>query len=660
VATLHIPIGAPGIYKMPEERVRALSGVRMDVCAFVGVAPRGPVREPVVNEKWPNDRPMVEPERPRLRTVPVAVESFDEYIRVFGSFEGPGLLPYAVASFFEQGGRRAYVARIVHKYPNPADDLARVATIRVGGCRSSVGDIVLHARNEGLWGNGLTAQLAFQRTPIDFTTATPAAVSFPDDAIVPAGTRLECTLESGVKEIRTIIHVALVGHPEKNEHAQVAALDTPLSDALRTADVMEGVLTVSDDDGRSEIHDHLGLSSQHPRWMGTVLSSESELVFPDATWTGLEIMPAPSKTAALIAPGKDAYEDITPDDFIEPNITLGDDESGEGVLCLKQLPDLSLLVAPDLYSPYPLDPFEPILDPPSLAGPTFVPCVKATAGKKKQLQPVADLAGLRLDPHDPGMLKEIVALQQRVEDFCASTKSFIGLIDVPPGLSPRQILRWRAFFQSAYVACYHPWLKVARRDDLRDVLVSIPPSATAAGLIARSEALFGVPHGPANLLASEIVNVAEVVSPSSHDELHPVGINVYLRERDGVRLSAARTLSRDPAYRQLSVRRLITMISRTLDQQTQWMVFEPNNASLRAEVRALLTGFLRSLGALGAFRGATESESFFVRCDNTINTPADIDAGRVIAEIGVAPSEPIEFIVLRFSRDADGTFTAEQ
>jgi phage tail sheath protein FI len=258
------------------------------------------------------------------------------------------------------------------------------------------------------------------------------------------------------------------------------------------------------------------------------------------------------------------------------------------------------------------------------------------------------------------MLAQIISLQQRLEDFCGLMRSFIVLLDVPPGLSQRQILRWRTAFQSAFAACYHPWLKVARRDDARDVLVSIPPSSTAAGLIARSEFLFGVPHGPANLLAAEVVHVNDVVSPSRHDELHPAGINVYLRERDGVRLTAARTLSSDRSYRQLSVRRLITMICRTLEQQTQWMVFEPNNASLRAEVRALLTGFLRSLGKLGAFQGATEAESFFVRCDDSLNTPADVDAGRIIAEIGVAPAEPIEFIVLRFSRDADGSFTAEK
>jgi hypothetical protein len=592
--------------------------------------------------------------------VPVAVESFDEYRRIFGSFEGPGLLPYAVASFFEQGGRRAYIARIVHNYINAAENSLRVAAIRVGGCRSSSGEIVLHARNEGAWGCGLSAKMAFTHIPIHFTTATASAITFPDDAIVPPGTRLVCTLESGTNETRTVIQVVRKGHPSRNDHEQVVLLDTALSDKLKTADIEEGILTLSDGDGRSETHHRVGLSPQHPNWMGTLLSSASDLVFPDASWTGLEILPSVQTVAEVIVQGKDAYEDITPEDFFDSNWTPGDEDPGEGIHCLTQLTDLSLLVAPDLYSPYPVDPYEPILDSPSLAGPEFTPCVKTGSDQKEQPKPVADLAGLRLDPRDPESLKQIVLLQQRLEDFCATMKSFIGLIDVPPGLSPRQILKWRTVFHSAYLACYHPWLRVSRRDDLRDALVSIPPSAAAAGLIARSEILFGVPHGPANLLAAEIVNVGEVVAPSTHDDLHPAGINVYLRERDGVRLSAARTLSRDTSYRQLSVRRLITMICRTLDQQTQWMVFEPNNASLRAEVRALLTTFLRSLGAIGAFRGATEAESFFVRCDATNNTSADIDAGRIIAEIGVAPSEPIEFIVLRFSRDADGTFTAEK
>jgi phage tail sheath protein FI len=200
---------------------------------------------------------------------------------------------------------------------------------------------------------------------------------------------------------------------------------------------------------------------------------------------------------------------------------------------------------------------------------------------------------------------------------------------------------------------------VARRDDSRDALVRVPPSAVAAGLIARSELLFGVPHGPANALAAEVVNVEDAVSSGRHDELHQQNVNVFLRDRDGIRLTGARTLTRNLAYRQLNVRRLITMICRSIQQQMQWLVFEPNNSGLRADVRKLLTAYLRSLQRAGAFRGATDDESFFVRCDQVLNTSRDLDAGRLIAEVGVAPAEPIEFIVLRLSRHADGTLTVE-
>ena len=251
----------------------------------------------------------------------------------------------------------------------------------------------------------------------------------------------------------------------------------------------------------------------------------------------------------------------------------------------------------------------------------------------------------------------IADLQTRLVDFASEQHSFIVLVlDVPPGPTPRQILTWRSRFDTA--AAYHPWLKVARREDRREFH---PRAALGGGKrnhCAR-ELEFGVPHGPANELAAEVVAVDELVSPASHDELHPQGINVFLPERDGVRLVAARTLSRDPPWRQLSVRRLITMIGRTLAQQTQWMVFEPNNAELRSEIRHMLTRFLRSLFRAGAFRGVTEEEAFFVQSDAELNPQRVAEAGQVIARIGVAPSEPLEFIVLRLARSGDGTLTVE-
>src|SRR4051812_41905495 len=116
-----LQIGAPGVYAAPPVGAAALTGVRMDVCAFAGIAPRGPARVPLTDEEWleagrPRGRSStaVDPLRPRRRSVAVAVESWDAYRQLYGGYEGPGRLPHAVASFFDQGGRRAYVIRIVH------------------------------------------------------------------------------------------------------------------------------------------------------------------------------------------------------------------------------------------------------------------------------------------------------------------------------------------------------------------------------------------------------------------------------------------------------------------------------------------------------------------------------------------------------------------
>ncbi len=101
------------------------------------------------------------------------------------------------------------------------------------------------------------------------------------------------------------------------------------------------------------------------------------------------------------------------------------------------------------------------------------------------------------------------------------------------------------------------------------------------------------------------------------------------------------------------------MIERTLERQMQWLVFEPNKAALRADVAIEIERFLRTLYRGNAFTGATEAEAFFVRCDDTLNPQQVVDAGRLIAEIGIAPAEPIEFIVLRLSHDGDGTLRVE-
>ena len=662
---IRIPLGAPGIYQYPDAPLHALTGVRMDICAFVGVAPRGPARVPVVNEEWPDDRPCVEDERPRNRTVPVAVESFDEYRRMFGGFEGPGLLPYAVAAFFEQGGQRAYIARIVHEFANAAKNGGGVAAGDVPGAGTIAKPLKLRARNEGSWGNLLRAALTFTSQPIEFEASDTTSLTVDAATYLPAGTLLRLTLKNTKRVLRLVANITEQERDERAGRSSRAVFDQPLPDDLKSAEVVEGILSIEDGDGRAERHERIGFSKLHPRWLATVLCYESQLVFPDKSWSSGEVIPTsvdllPAGWSRTFAGGADRYAQITPEDFFDVLWTIGDDEPGSGVQALTQLSDLSLVVTPDLYSPAPLVPLADVIDPVSLAGPEFERCVDLPPKPEKQTKREFDLEGLRLDPKLPADREEIIRIQTKLVKFADVMRSFIALIDVPPGLNQRQILNWRAGFNTAFAATYHPWLQVSRRDDSRDALVRVPPAAVAAGIIAKQELAFGVPQGPANVLGAEVVGVDDVVSPPRHDELHPQGINVYLRERDGIRLTAARTLSRDPAFRQLSVRRLLTMIQRALEQQMQWVVFEPNNSALRSEVRLALESYLRQLFRLGAFRGATEEEAFFVRCDETNNPPFIADAGRLIAEIGVAPSEPLEFILLRLTREGDGTLTLRE
>ncbi len=650
--------GAPGVFRDRDVPLRMLTGVRMDVCAFVGVAPRGPAREAVLDPIARDGRPDSRVRRQLRRTVPVAVESFDEYRELFGSFEGSGLLPYAVASFFEQGGRKAYIARIVHDYGDgdPRNE-GGVASGLVGGASTGGGAMRIRARNEGTWGNQLRVSIAFQFRPVRKPTKiSPSSLGFELNAPVTVGSLLRLGLSDGTEEFRVASRIIeQAGPAEPNPFLEVT-LDQSIGANIDAADVCEADFTVQDAEGRREIHVGQGLSSLHPRWLGATLAYESRLVMPDAAWLHGEIRPAPLVPGKLFEGGADRQAEIVPEDFFDPRWTPGDDEPGNGVMSLTHLSDLSLLVTPDLYSPGPLATRSSVIDPGPLSGPTFQPCVDAVAPQTQEI-PVPDLDGLRLDPRTD--FDEIEDLQSKLVDFAIEQRSFIVLLDVPPGVSHRQILSWRNRFDSAYAAAYHPWLQVSRPEDERDELIRIPPSAVAAGIIARREHLYGVPHGPANELASEVVNAVESVSPVRHDELHPLGINVYLRERDGIRLTGARTLSRDAIWRQLNVRRLVTMIARSLQQQTQWIVFEPNGPLLRSEISRMLNAFLRELFRAGAFTGATEDEAFFVRCDADLNPRRLVEAGQVIAHIGLAPSEPVEYIVLRLTRQGDGTLLLE-
>ena len=292
-----IALGAPGVYTLPPEPIRRLTGVRLDACAFVGVAPRGPCRVPLVDvsPEHSNDWRMSDPARARQRSVATRVDSFDAYRQLFGGFDGPGLLPYAVASFFEQGGRQAWVVRIVHGHGNALLDAGGVAQGSLTGVLSGMlSSAPLQARNEGLWGNGLRAQLSWRTRALLATPLPPsnAALQLGGGQRLPPGTLLRLRLAGGSHVLRFVVDVQTLGDPLQPGRWQRALLDTPTPSPIVGAEIVEAELGVSDAAGAAEQHTALGLHVNHPRWLATVLCQESRLIWPAFSWAGTHLLPA--------------------------------------------------------------------------------------------------------------------------------------------------------------------------------------------------------------------------------------------------------------------------------------------------------------------------------------------------------------------------------
>ncbi len=671
LAPARSPLGPPGVYALPALAAPTLHPERMDVCAFVGVAPRGPARVPIVDESHAADWHTVADDRPLQRSVPVPVRSFDEYIHRFGAFEGPGLLPHAVASYFEQGGRLAWIVRIVHARVAPFGDRCALGSIPGGAGGAFTQSLKLIARSEGAWGNDLTATLGFDTTALAFSAGPGGRIEVDPRAPLLPGASLRFTDADGQASLSVCTGLRRVRDLWQPRDRLVVELDADPPFPPAQMELVEARLEISDGDGRRERFERLALTPDHPQGLASVLCQRSQLVWPHPDWAGTTLTPRAARVELIVVAsdafvgGDDAWDQLRPDDFFDPAWSAADGQPGDGVAAvagLTQQAAVTQLVVPDLYLPAQWAGLE-FIDavPAGGAGAEFGDCVDIPAVAAVPNSPPGSLSGLILDPRTQAGLADVVALQQRVLDVCETTQNLIALLDVPPGLSQGRIESWRARFDSSWVAAYHPWLIPARRNfEAGDPALArerrLPPSAVAAGIVARRELERGIQWGPANEVARQIVHVAEPQPEGRAESLHRLGIDCFVRDVEGLRLVSARTLSRDPDWRQLSVRRLMLMLRRTLLAQMQWAVFEPNGEKLWRDLRLAIESLLRQLFRAGVFAGATEAESFFVRL---LTEPQRLARGELTVEIGVAPAEPLEFILVRLRRDGDGTLNLE-
>jgi phage tail sheath protein FI len=661
----------PGVYY---ERVDAsplgIAAIRTDIAGFVGIASRGPLHTPVPVQSW---------------------RQFQAY---FGDFTGVGYLAYAVRAFFENGGSKCWVVRV-------ASDLAAEADVSIPGL--FVGPRVdlwrIAAFSPGIFGNNLDITLRETHVAQTLIAANNSSLETSKVASVAGFSRathvrLSQDGKKGcvwkvVSDVDAINQQLIWVSPKPEARLPY---DAPLTGFDPNQPILvesvEYTLLVHELGRLVRVYTNLSLVPEHPKY-GPALLSGSRLprtcgetqdlqMSPEpilielapgmdtAHWLSQGLLPlaswdrANNKAISLSADatlplngGADGLALLSVHDFIGEEISPLDSDTVKqqkrrGMRAIEEVCEVSIIAVPDIHiqpMPSPLkSPFPPCTPDPCLPSglpTTAIPRLSALG----DFPPVFSL-------------EDIFQVQAALVQQCEKLRDRIAVLDPPYAVSRNDALRigsvqaWRQRFDSNYAAFYYPWLKVV--DPLRETSAltrDIPPSGHVAGQYALTDNQVGVHKAPANAPLVWVQDVTVFVGDTEHGIFNPQGINAIrpLAGR-GLRIFGARTVSSNSDFRYVNVRRLLMMVEKAIYISTQWAVFEPNDAFTRAKFRLSLTSYLLALWQKGALIGNTANQAFFIKCDESNNPDADRNNGKLQADIGIAPSKPFEFVVLRVGR----------
>lgn len=658
----------PGVYT---ERVDAtcpgISAIRTDVAAFVGIARSGPL------------------------DTPVPLQSFRQFQAHFGDFSGQGFLAYAVRAFFENGGSRCWVVRVASREPGYN---ARPAALTLCGNHRPVWRI--EAANPGTWGNRLTVAMRSQRlaqTVLDTVRSTAHYAVVASVAGFVRGTLVRLSQGDGAggvtEQRRVVTHVdgetrrLYWVHPKPGAglpyDAAVTGFDRNRPISVESLSYRMLVYR----DGRLLAHfPDINPIPEHPRY-GPLLLRPAQYPVRIGTHQRLPTPPPPVVIKELrsdlrsvpeqmdiakgrrlaLTGGRDGLNMLTVHDFIGKNISPLDSDAVQrqkrrGIEALHAVDEIALVAIPDIVIRPERDPVyetEPVMPPD--------PCLECPPRPepRQQFQPGDTVQELPPRFSDDRIYQVQAALIQH----CEARGDRFAVLDPPYGAAQQDrrgvsaVQAWRARFETTYAALYYPWLKVSEPRGTAPVR-AVPPSGHVLGQYAAHDLTVGVHKAAANRPLAWVQDLTAQVSGGRHDILNPLGINAI---RDalgrGLRIMGARTLTSDPHWRYINVRRLLIMIRKAIDVSTQWSAFEPNSVMTRNKIQLALTGFLTALWQRGALAGDTAEHAFFVTCDEQNNPPAQRSKGRLLAEVGVAPSIPFEFVVLRVGRQGNQLEIAE-
>ena len=582
----------PGVYVEEfDSGAVPMQGVSTSTAGFIGLAERGPV----VGQ-------------------PQLVTSFADYKRIYGGYlseagYGAGrYLPYAVEQFFLNGGSRAYIMRV-------AADGSKCA-------EAAAGVLKITAANAGQWGDKIRVTItpsSKAKTQVlsadgaDLTVKNPDGFN-PGDVVelFDGKNKGYATIKSALDKVITLDAVP-----------SVDAVDAKVGTAkyIRTCEITVSVKL----DDTVETFSDVSLNSFAANYIG-VKAAKSDLVS--------FAVQAASAPAPVTPPAKEKKE-------------------GEEAKETKAAPQSAVksVVPFDLVGGAG-DPFTVALSGGSDGN---VSKVSAAAyigadngpGKRTGLQAFIENNNVSIMAI-PGVTDANV--QSTLIAYCENRTSCFAILDLPLELKKtNEVAEFRDMYDSTYAAVYHPWVEMMDMGSKRPAY--FPPSGAMAGVFARVDVDRGVHKAPANEIVRGCTGLSCSYNDAEQDILNPIGVNLIRAFTGrGIRVWGARTISSNGLWKYINVRRLFIYVEQSIKNNTSWVVFEPNSEVLWGRVKRTVETFLATCWRDGALAGSTPEQAYFVECGPTTMTQDDIDNGRLICNIGIAPVKPAEFVVFRITQ----------
>jgi phage tail sheath protein FI len=667
---------APGVYvEEVSFRNKSIEGVSTTTTGFVGPARYGPID--------------LESE---------IITSLVEFQRVYGDreplvyngAERHNYLWHAVRAFFEEGGKRLYVGRVfrslvsdtatnteIAPYERPSEDIDQDKSGTTGtvnsdgharawlpsdpGAGTRSGSVLVRARFPGEAGNlrvrltvrlgqnilsGVSGKLT-AKSLREFDTVWIGDLASPFDAPVGTGGFYVARYDTAEGTWR-FTQANSVNTPKSNSDLRLnaapgsglSALDPSVGHQVRIATLRVTVATL---DGTStQVWDSIAFDPNHTNAFGAADSLPDYFAQSPRSISQARELPIVILTGGAIDTGRELLNAII-NSNLNPNLAtnLNDVESTDGDRSI----DLFLTGGSDGQLPTAIE-IEGNVDPDTNA--------KSGLVAFEDLEDISIVAAPGTTANYANDQVDADASMHALISHAERMRYRIAVLDSGEGQAISEVRDMRAKLDSSYAALYYPWVRVL--DPVTNSEINLPPSGFVAGIYARNDVQRAVYKAPANEVVNLALGFERMLNKAQQEVLNPEGINCFrFFEGRGFRLWGARTISSDPEWKYVNLRRYFAYLERSIDKGTQWAVFEPNGPRLWDNVRSTVSDFLFNEWQMGALLGDKPEKSYFVRCDRTTMTQNDLDNGRLVCLVGVAPLRPAEFVIFRI-----GQWTADR